>query len=281
MPENNTITTPFRIRIDDPISSQRKKTIAALLDNYGLVSSTLTDSSLQGLTLVIRETEICLVDPLLDERAGVTINFIGGAADHRRRYGGGKSQTLAKAIGLDQTKGLDVVDATAGLAGDSFVMACLGANVLVLERNPVLSLMIAEALNTATEYAAHNDDSLATIIDQMQLMHIDATVWLDQQKEASRGVVYLDPMFPERKKKAAVKKEMQLLQSLLPTDTTLLETEESELLEQARRVSRFRTVVKRPRHAPPLAGDKPGYSLEGKSTRFDIYPKRAISQAVR
>lgn len=271
-------TKPVRLLFDDSISQLRLKNLHSQLSRYGLYPGEAETDTGPKIALFIQESGFSLIDPDLDKRAMVFIDFASGSANHRRRFGGGKSQTLAKSAGLDQKRGLTVVDATAGLAGDSFVMACLGANVLMLERNPVLALMIDEALCSASRKTG--DEELGSIVDRMQLMHVDSIDWLKQQKDESLDIVYLDPMFPERKKTAAVKKEMQLLQSLLENtsiDVSLSAFEESELLGQARRASRFRTVVKRPRHAPPLAGEKPGYSLEGKSTRYDIYPKRTIS----
>jgi len=278
--ENNMNAKPVRVLIDDSVSSLRRKHIQSKLSHYALIPGEKAHDADPEITLFVQELHLSLIDSCLDERAQVIIDFAAGAANHRRRFGGGKSQTLAKSLGLDQKKALAVVDATAGLAGDSFVMACLGANVIMLERNPVLALMIDEALHSASQGVGNEDEELQSIVNQMQLIHLDSISWLRQQENDSQEVVYLDPMFPERRKKAAVKKEMQMLQSLLESswaDDNLRAAEEPELLEQARRTSLFRTVVKRPRHAPPLAGQKPGYSLEGKSTRFDIYPKRSIS----
>tara|TARA_R110002073_G_scaffold138908_4_gene288730 strand:+ start:897 stop:1736 length:840 start_codon:yes stop_codon:yes gene_type:complete len=277
-------TKPVRIIYDDNISPLRAEHIASMLSQFTLESIEGESSPDGEISFLVEESSLSLVDFTLDKRARVQIDFTGGATDHRRRYGGGKSQSLAKAIGLDQKKGLCVVDATAGMAADSFVMACLGANVILLERSPVLALMIHEGLHSAAQSVAAsvatNDEVLGNIIQRMQLLHVDALDWLKQQENDSLEVVYLDPMFPERKKKAAVKKEMQLLHSLLEPSLqqgALREAEERNLLEQAIRTSYHRTVVKRPRHAPALGGQKPGYSLEGKSTRFDVYPKRTIS----
>jgi 16S rRNA (guanine1516-N2)-methyltransferase len=280
MTQNTMNTKPVRIMYDSNVTPSREKHIASMMSQFEM-HAVEGDISLDGeISFLVRESSLSLIDPGLDKKARVQIDFTGGATDHRRRFGGGKSQSLAKAIGLDQKKGFSVVDATAGLAADSFVMACLGANVLMLERSPVLALMITEGLHRASQSAADDDQELANIIQRMQFLHVDAFDWLKKQENDSQGVVYLDPMFPERKKKAAVKKEMQLLQSLLEPSLEqepLRESEERDLLEQAIRTSYHRTVVKRPRNAPVLGGQKPGYSLEGKSTRFDIYPKRAIS----
>lgn len=37
-----------------------------------------------------------------------------------------------------------------------------------------------------------------------------------------------------------------------------------------------RVVVKRPRKAPCIEGPKPSHALDGKSSRYDIYPKKAL-----
>jgi 16S rRNA (guanine1516-N2)-methyltransferase len=79
-------------------------------------------------------------------------------------------------------------------------------------------------------------------------------------------IIYLDPMYPERKKSASVKKNMQLLQQLLGKDE-----DTSELLEVALLTARKRVVVKRPKSANPVTDKKPTYQVSSKNTRYDIY----------
>jgi 16S rRNA (guanine1516-N2)-methyltransferase len=79
-------------------------------------------------------------------------------------------------------------------------------------------------------------------------------------------VVYLDPMFPHRKKSAAVKKEMRLFQQLLGSDD-----DADLLLEPALTLAKKRVVVKRPSGAPFLANKKPHIEMLGKANRFDVY----------
>lgn len=226
----------------------------------------------------IERDRISLCCPELDKRARVAICFHQGATQHRRLYGGGKSQILSKAVGTDQKPGLRVLDATAGLAGDSFVLASLKARVQMLERSPLLFLMIQDALSVTKDVSS--DQSLLETIERMSILQADALSWLNKQSRGMFDVIYLDPMFPERKKKAAVKKEMQVLQYLLgesdKPDAARLD-EEQRLLQLSIEKASHRVVVKRPRHAPPLPGEEPGYCLEGKSTRFDIYPLTKIS----
>jgi 16S rRNA (guanine1516-N2)-methyltransferase len=104
----------------------------------------------------------------------------------------------------------------------------------------------------------------------MRLVHAESREWLSLQG-AAFDVIYLDPMFPERRKSALVKKEMRIFQDILGTDE-----DAATLLEQARAHCRSRVVVKRPSKAPVLGDSKPSYCVSGKSTRFDVY--LAVSQ---
>jgi 16S rRNA (guanine1516-N2)-methyltransferase len=78
-------------------------------------------------------------------------------------------------------------------------------------------------------------------------------------------------MFPQRDKSAQVKKEMRLFRPLAGDDD-----DAPALLAAALALATHRVVVKRPRKAAAITGEKPGYTLEGKSSRFDIYPKKSL-----
>ena len=77
---------------------------------------------------------------LIDQQTNTAIHvdFVSGALAHRRKYGGGKGQSIAKAIGIKNYKlPLSILDVTAGLAKDAFVLACLGCTVTMIERHPI------------------------------------------------------------------------------------------------------------------------------------------------
>lgn len=207
-----------------------------------------------------------------DAPGPVRCEFAGGAARHRRRYGGGKSQAIAKAVGLRDKNGLVVVDLTAGLGSDAFVLAGLGARVLMVERHAVAAALLADGLRRAREAAAH-DAELADVLGRLELKQQDARDWLaGQAGNGQADVIYLDPMFPEKRKSARVKKEMQAFQAVVGRDD-----DADFLLPLALDCARYRVVVKRPSRAPFLADRKPGYSLTGKSVRFDVYPLRRLA----
>lgn len=199
------------------------------------------------------------------------VDFIGGAVAHRRKYGGGKDQMIAKAVGIKPGIYPSVLDLTAGLGKDAFVLATLGCTVTLVERNPAVFSALQKGMEEAKSYAREQDAVLANILTRMQLIHQDALDYLASQTSLAQQVIYLDPMFPERKKSAAVKKDMLLLQQLVGDDP-----DSDALLLRSLEAGVRRVVVKRPRIAPWLAKQKPPLAFEGKSSRFDVYPLQKL-----
>lgn len=169
-----------------------------------------------------------------------------------------RRQPLARAIGK-KTK--TVVDATAGYCQDALLLALMGFHVTAIERSPVVAALARDGLQ---RFAALAGTRLA---NRLQLVAGDALALIPTA--ARPDTIYLDPMFPaKRKKSAAVKKEMRLLRELVGDDP-----DAAVLLEASRHVALDRVVVKRPDDAPPLAPD-PSMSIAGKLVRYDIYLAR-------
>ncbi len=220
--------------------------------------------------LQLTEKHLQLVDLENTSFKPLIIDFTSGKTAHRRLYGGGKSQLLGKAVGLDKGFKPKLLDATTGLGQDSFVLACLGCKVIMLERSAALAAMLKYALQRASEISDIQD-----IIQNITLIHTDSIRQLcDNHIENSLqfvlqnkpDIIYLDPMFPEKKGHALVKKEMQYLQQLIGKDN-----DSSQLLSCAIKQAKYRVVVKRPAKAPYLDGQKPQLELASKKQRFDIY----------
>jgi len=191
----------------------------------------------------------------------VCVDFSGARAAGRRRSGGVRAEGIARAVGLARGGGT-VVDATAGLGRDAFVLAALGGVVTAVERCPVVAALLEDGLIRAV-----SDPDLGTIVPaRLRLVVDDARTYLSTLEGDGRPeVVVLDPMFPPRKKSARVKKEMQLFQVLVGP-----EPDAEELLAVARCTARRKVVVKRPVHAPPLAPDTSA-THKGKTVRWDVY----------
>jgi 16S rRNA (guanine1516-N2)-methyltransferase len=159
------------------------------------------------------------------------------------------------------------VDATAGLGTDSLLLAAAGFEVTMLERDPVIAALLADALERAAGVP-----ELAGAVGRMRLVEGDSVAALGDLGFVP-DVVYLDPMFPQRRKSAAVKKKFQLLHRL---ERPCGERDQEELLRAALAASPRKVVIKRPAKGPLLAGAKPSYSIAGKAARYDcIVPATA------
>ncbi len=201
---------------------------------------------------------------------GVRADFVNGSLNHRRRFGGGQGQMIAKAVGIKSGVKPRVLDVTAGLGKDGFILASLGCDVTLLERSPLIHALLEDGLRRARACA---ELELTAILSRLSLHGVEAKHYLSGLTTSlCPEVIYLDPMFPERTKSARVKKEMQMFQNLLGKDP-----DAGELLTLALQKARCRVVVKRPRKAQALAGLEPNYALEGKSSRYDIYALARIS----
>jgi len=159
----------------------------------------------------------------------------------------------------------DVLDATAGLGGDAGTLAAAGRQVTLVERHPALAAVLADAL------ARWRDDGLAAAA-RMRLVAGDAR---DVLATASADVVFLDPMYPEPagdgRNRARKAEGPHLLRLLAGEDR-----DQDELLGLARAAARHRVVVKRPLHAPPLAGRPPNGALPGRTVRYDLYAPEEV-----
>ncbi|GHE89183.1 class I SAM-dependent methyltransferase [Thalassotalea profundi] len=194
----------------------------------------------------------------------IKVDFVEGAVAHRRKFGGGRGQDIAKAIGLKHGFTPHVLDATAGLGRDAFVLASLGCQVTMIERMPVVAALLENGLERA-----QLNSEVSDIVNRISLVFASS---IDNMEEAiSPDVIYLDPMYPHREKSAAVKKEMRVFQSLVGEDL-----DADALLAPALTLANYRVVVKRPSYAPPLDNKKPSMSINMKKNRFDVYVNKAI-----
>jgi len=189
------------------------------------------------------------------------VDFVEGAVGHRRRFGGGRGQDLAKAMGLRAGKTPVIVDATAGLGRDSFLLASLGAQVTLIERSPKMHALLRDGLERA---AATEDEELREIIGRMTLLEGDAK---DLLPDLMCEAILIDPMHPPRNKSALVKLELRQVREIVGTDD-----DAADLLHVALKCAQQRVVLKWPAKADPIAGIRPcSHQIVGKSTRYDVF----------
>jgi 16S rRNA (guanine1516-N2)-methyltransferase len=196
----------------------------------------------------------------------IHVDFVAGANAHRRKFGGGKGQAIAKAAGLKSGYRPSVIDGTSGLGKDAFVLASLGCIVTLVERHPVVSALLADGLQRAY-LDAEIGDWMAQRMILSDCAHIEQLDSATQQVD----VVYLDPMYPHRDKSALVKKDMRAFQSLVGSDL-----DADALLAPALGLATKRVVVKRPDYAEPLAQKPPTMTIDTKKNRFDVYVTKIL-----
>ena len=212
----------------------------------------------EGLVLTLGDRGLALCDCAAPRDEPLYVDFQAGALGYRQRAGFRRDELLARAVGVKGQVLPRVLDATAGLGRDAFMLASLGCELNLCERHPVVHALLADGLRRAGHLAA---------IARMQLRAEDAAVYLRDSASVGRyEVIVLDPMFPERSKSALVKKPMRMFHTLVGADE-----DAAELLELALTRALRRVVVKRPLHAEYLAGRKPSLDYRGKAVRFDVY----------
>jgi len=270
--------TPFFIeknRYDMVTDSNGSFSIAVCAATAALNNKAMSLSRKLSIPLVhceTREYEYLLVysaEGLALKQAGenepgpLIISFTSPSMLYRVKHGGGRRQALARAIGLKKGWQPSVIDATAGLGRDGFILASLGCRVQMLERSPIMAVLLEDAIIKAER----SEQTAGIIRDRLQFTHTDSSEFLQNLKPDNYpDVVYLDPMFPERTKSSLVKKEMRILRIVTGDDQ-----DATGLFDIALARARNRVVIKRPRLAPKLGSLAPSHQIRGKTSRFDVY----------
>ncbi|WP_281857825.1 class I SAM-dependent methyltransferase [Litoreibacter halocynthiae] len=188
------------------------------------------------------------------------VDFVSGAVAHRLRFGGGRGQALAKAMGLRAGKTPAIVDATAGLGRDAFLLASLGAQVTLIERSEHMHALLAQGMECAFKEGGEFRD----IINRMTLLRGDAK---DVLPDLSCEAILIDPMHPPRKNSALVKRELRQVREIVGTDD-----DAADLVRVALANARNRVVLKWPAKVDPIEGIRAcSHQILGKSTRYDVF----------
>ncbi len=246
---------PLRVELEDPGLQHEAEQLTQAMQGV---------SAPAPFALVLTEGRLELRKLDEPKLGAVYVDLAEGAAAHRRKFGGGRGQSIARAVGLKHGHTPSVVDGTAGLGRDAFVLASLGCEVTLCERHPVVHALLADGLRRA----ALDPDIGHWVGERLRLLPFGQTL---ADIEHQPDVVYLDPMFPHKKKAALVKKEMRVFHSLVGPDE-----DADALLPLALQLARARVVVKRPGYAGFLNEVKPSAQIATKNNRFDLYVKQAL-----
>lgn len=216
------------------------------------VKAPVSDKIGDGLTLLVDREGVSLV--------GFGLSLRGDFSEMLRRLSDGRlSHEMLVKITKTSSENPLAVDATAGMGEDSILLAAAGYEVVMFERDAVIAALLRDALQRA-----RRNPSLKEIVGRMRLIEGDS-VELMSELARRPELIYLDPMFPERKKSGLINKKLQLIQKLESPCSG-----EKELLDAALAVKPAKIVIKRPLKGELLAGRKPSYSVKGKAIRYDV-----------
>ena len=192
---------------------------------------------------------------------GYGLTYQGDFENMRHRVTNGRLQheMLVRAAKSDKP-GRKAIDATAGMGEDAFLLAAQGYEVTLFEQNPVIAVLLKDALRRAKKHPVLKD-----IASRMNLVQDNSVEGMSKLLDPV-DVIYLDPMFPARQKSSLINKKLQLIQKLEPPCS-----EETDLFDAAISASPSKIIVKRPLKSEFLAGRKPSYTLNGKAIRYDCY----------
>jgi len=249
-----TMPSCLMLRTDDPARGEYAHQLA---EKLGLLLVTDTSELAPSICLVVTEGRLELRDGRLPRSRPVFADLIPSELRSYRRSPS-RRQPLARAIGA-RTK--TVVDATAGLGGDTALLVGWGYKVTAVERNAVLAELLADGLRRACLDPDHG----SAWKQRLAIVHSEARVYLRDCPEKS-DAVYLDPMYPPKSKISTLAKQrIRLVRELVGDDA-----DSPNLLEEALGHARHRVVVKRPLRAKPLLPN-PVASFQGKLARYDLY----------
>jgi 16S rRNA (guanine1516-N2)-methyltransferase len=237
---------------DDEARLERGRALAAQL---GLEMTGSGRGPSADLLLAVTADGLELREGVEAARRGVRVDF---RSIDRSARSLSRRQPLSRAIGREVTT---VIDATAGLGGDAALLAMMAYRVTAIERSPIVAALLADGLRRAREDDELND----AIRARLSLVVADARQAIATIDPAE--TIYIDPMFPPKRKASALaKKDVRLVRRLVGDDP-----DAGELLDVALGLAQRRVVVKRPTHAPPVNERPPDFEITSKLVRYDVY----------
>lgn len=231
----------------------------AISDKWGFSYCENNLPPADGFYLQVHNNVLGLSDASEKKVLPVEVDFASPASLYRKQHGGGRKEPIVKAVGLKGNEQWHVVDATPGLGRDAFVLVSVGCHVTMIERSPIVAALLEDGIRRL-------QIDYPDLASRMTLQHGNSAEVMQYFDGEDVNAIYLDPMFPHKKKSALVKKEMRLFQQLLGHDP-----DADALLPPALKLATHRVVVKRPNSADVLAGHKPSMAIESKKHRFDVY----------
>jgi len=164
-----------------------------------------------------------------------------------------KHGPMARALGRSTRT---IIDATAGWGQDTFLIWMMGYDVVAVERSLVIGALLIDGMQRFQRTESSPRCPHVIVADSIEFL---------QRNNAD--CVYLDPMFPPRKKMSALaRRSMRVLRELVGDDN-----DRDRLFERAWQAASRRVVVKRPNYSKPWR--TPDQTFVGKLMSYDLFLK--------
>lgn len=227
-----------------------------LINKYNLIHDEHS-----SMAVIVNSDSLELYDRSTPKKKPIKVDFTSKKNNYRCLSFKKKNELLYKAIGIKKNYFPSILDATAGLGKDAFLLSFFGCSVLMIEHHPVIAALLKDGLERG-----YKDKNIGNWLKKRLHLIFNDSLNMSKMSILPPDVIYLDPMYPISRKKASPKKEMQFLRKLINSCYQPV-----ELLNVAKNFAKKRIVVKRPSYANPLSNDKIDFIISNKSHRFDIY----------
>lgn len=214
-----------------------------------------------SMALLVNFNSLELYDRENLKQKSIKVDFTSKKNHYRCSVFRKKNEILSKVIGIKKHYSPFILDATAGLGNDAFILAFLGCKVIMVERHPIVAALLQDGLQRGYE-----DKKIGFWLKKRLHLLVEDSLNMLELSIPKPDVIYLDPMYPTNKKKALPKKNMQIFRKLIGQNY-----DSEKLLNISRKLAKKRIIVKRPYYAKPLSKDKTNFVIKSKNHRFDIY----------
>ena len=271
LPKNNKLTNQTSCtNISDlqSLISLLKDNPFIIIQNQNSTQLSKTKASNSKIRSLIKNSQDNLINFIMHYETwcenGITVNF-NSPKIQKRCDELSKSDLLIKALG-HKTHPTHIIDATAGLGIDSFLLATAepNAKISLIEQNHLINILLQDGLDHCL-----TNQNIYNTCSRMKLFKANACDLIKTLPPAD--IIYLDPMFTNNSFKGAVKKSMQWLHDICPAPS---ESELNHLFITALKHAKKRVIIKRAKSAPIISLDNkylPNYQVKGKTIRYDVY----------
>lgn len=166
-----------------------------------------------------------------------------------------REEAIVKACGVKNKGAIKILDLTAGWGSDAFMLASSGANVTLVERDPIVFLLLEDGIRRLLEVMPYG----------MQAINIDAMEYLDSYS-LDFDVIYLDPIRKLQNSNAKNKKEMEMLRSIIQKDQHY-----ENLLNKILTIPNKKVVLKLGKKEILESRLKPNFIIKGTNTKFLVF----------